>query len=123
MNHKAASKFVGVLFTSRTVAHQLHLNTDSYAKHKALEEFYTGIGELADTFAEQYQGEFDIILEIPILSAKETDPIKYIEDTKAYIKASRYDVCGKEYTSLQNVIDEIEGLCNSTLYKLRRLSQ
>lgn len=121
MSDKTAGKFVGILFVGRTMAHILHLNTDSYSKHKALEEFYTEIVDLADSFAEQYQGKFDCILEIPILSASEVDPIKYIEDTRSYIEKHRYSVCSKDETSLQNVIDEIEGLCNSTLFKLRRL--
>lgn len=58
MSCKEASKFVGVLFVSRNVAHQMHLKTDSYAQHKALEEFYTQIIDLADTFAEQFQGKY-----------------------------------------------------------------
>lgn len=121
MSDKAAAKLVGVLFISRTIAHILHLSTESYSKHKALETFYEGIIDLADTFAEQYQGRYDVTLDIPALTAKETDPIKYIEDTRDFITKTRYDVCDKSCTSLQNVIDEIEGLCDSTLYKLRKL--
>ena len=121
MSDKAAAKLVGVLFISRTIAHILHLSTDSYSKHKALESFYSDIVDLADSFAEQYQGRFDVTLDIPALTAKETNPIKYIEDTRDFIVKTRYDVCSKEYTSLQNVIDEIEGLCDATLYKLRKL--
>ena len=48
--------FIGQLFLARDVAHSVHLNTRSYAKHKALNEFYTKVVELADTFAEAYQG-------------------------------------------------------------------
>ena len=121
MSCKEASKFVGVLFVSRNVAHQMHLKTDSYAQHKALEEFYTQIIDLADTFAEQFQGKYNELLDIPFLSAKEDDPVKYFEDTLKYVENNRYKVCDKECTSLQNVIDEIEGLIHSTLYKLRRL--
>lgn len=99
----------------------MHLKTDSYAQHKALEEFYTQIIDLADTFAEQFQGKYNELLDIPFLSAKEDDPVKYFEDTLKYVENNRYKVCDKECTSLQNVIDEIEGLIHSTLYKLRRL--
>jgi hypothetical protein len=121
MSNKAASKFIGVLFVSRNIAHKMHLSTDSYAQHKALETFYEDIVDLADSLAEQYQGRYDELLDIPFLSAKEEDPIKYFEDTLKYISDSRYEVCPKTETSLQNVIDEIEGLLHSTLYKLRRL--
>ena len=121
MSDKIAGKFVGILFVSRTLTHILHLNTDSYSKHKALKTFYTEIENLADDFAEQYQGKYNVLLDIPILSAKDTDPIKYIEDTRDYIDKTMYLVCDKECTALQNTIDEIENLCNSTLYKLRNL--
>jgi hypothetical protein len=48
--------FLGHLFLARDVTHSVHLNTRSYAKHKALNKFYVGIIELADDFAEAYQG-------------------------------------------------------------------
>ena len=122
MSNKAASKLVGVLFVSRNVAHQMHLKTRSYAQHKALETFYEDIIGLADDFAEQYQGCYQELLDIPFLSAKEEDPLKYFEDTLKFVHSTRYDVCPKEDTSLQNVIDEIEGLLHSTIYKLKFLS-
>lgn len=121
MSNKAASKLVGVLFVSRNVAHQMHLKTTSYAAHKALESFYTDIVELADDFAEQYQGCYQELLDIPFLSVKEEDHLKYFEDTLSFVDKTRYDVCPREQTSLQNIIDEIEGLLHSTIYKLKFL--
>jgi len=53
--------FVGMLFLARDVAHSAHLNTRSYAKHVALNEFYDGIIDLADKFAEAYQGKYGLI--------------------------------------------------------------
>jgi hypothetical protein len=47
-----AADFLGMLFLARDVAHSVHLNTRSYAKHKALQKFYGGIVDLADGFAE-----------------------------------------------------------------------
>jgi hypothetical protein len=35
-----ASQLVGHLFLSRNVAHSVHLNTRSFAKHSALQTFY-----------------------------------------------------------------------------------
>ena len=41
MDKEAASKFINVLFLSRTIAHQMHLATESYAQHAgALQGFY-----------------------------------------------------------------------------------
>lgn len=51
-----ASQLVGHLFLSRDVAHSVHLNTRSFSKHMALNTFYDEIIDLADKFAEAYQG-------------------------------------------------------------------
>jgi DNA-binding ferritin-like protein len=49
------------LFHARTAAHVMHLQTTSYAKHKALNEFYDAIVDFADSIAEGYQGEHGMI--------------------------------------------------------------
>lgn len=43
------------LFHARTTAHILHLKTRSHAQHKALNDFYDEIVDLADALAEAYQ--------------------------------------------------------------------
>ena len=48
----SCDKFIGMLFLARDVTHSAHLNTRSFAKHKALGKFYPAIIDLADTFAE-----------------------------------------------------------------------
>ena len=53
--------FVGMMFLARDVTHSVHLNTRSYAKHKALQKFYENIIDLADGFAEAYQGRHGLI--------------------------------------------------------------
>ena len=61
MSHKDAAEFVGVLLHSATATHFLHLQTASYAAHKALGHYYGNIVELADKYAEAYQGHYGII--------------------------------------------------------------
>ena len=118
-----AAEFVGMLFLARDVAHSVHLNTRSYAKHVALNSFYDEIVELADKFAEAYQGKYGLIGPISLQSAKKTGNIlEFLEDQLAEIHADRYKVVDKECTALHNIIDEIEGLYMSTLYKLRFLA-
>lgn len=120
---KKASDFIGCLFLARDVVHSVHLNTRSYAKHKALQKFYENIIDLADTFAEAYQGKYTLIGSITLQSAKKTTNItEFLEDQLKQIEEERYDICEKTYTPLQNIIDEIIGLYLSTLYKLRFLS-
>jgi hypothetical protein len=115
--------FVGHLFLARDVAHSVHLNTRSYAKHVALNSFYDGIVDLADKFAEAYQGRHGLIGAITLMSAKKTgNVLEFLEDSLADIEKMRYEVCKKEDTPLQNIIDEIVGLYLSTIYKLKFLA-
>ena len=118
-----AADFVGILFLARDVTHSVHLNTRSYAKHKALQKFYESIIDHADDFAEAYQGRHNLIGPISLMSAKKTSNIiEFLESQLAEIEASRYDVCEKTDTSLQQIIDNIIELYLTTLYKLRFLA-
>lgn len=115
--------FVGTLFLARDVAHSVHLNTRSFAKHSALNEFYDGIVDLADKFAEAYQGRHGLIDPISLMSAKKTTNIvEFLEDSLADVEKMRFEVVEKTDTPLQNIIDEIVGLYLSTLYKLKFLA-
>lgn len=115
--------FVGELFLARDVAHSVHLNTRSYSKHKALRHFYEDVIELADKFAEAYQGRHGLIGPITLRSARKTTNItEFLDDSLKEIEKMRYDVCEKTDTTIQNIIDEIIALYLSTLYKLRFLA-
>ena len=118
-----AADFVGLLFLGRDVAHSVHMNTRSYAKHVALQGFYEGIVDLADSFAEAYQGKYGLIGGISLQSAKKTaNIVEFLQDQLDEIEANRYKVVDKDCTALHNVIDEIVSLYLSTLYKLRFLA-
>jgi hypothetical protein len=111
------------MFLARDVAHSVHLNTRSFSKHMALNGFYDGIVDLADKFAEAYQGRHGMIGPIALHSARKTNNIiEFLEDSLKEIEDSRYDVVDKNDTALQNIIDEIVGLYLSTLYKLKFLA-
>ena len=115
--------FVGMMFLARDVTHSVHLNTRSYAKHKALQKFYENIINLADGFAEAYQGRHGLIGPISLMSAKKTgNVVEFLQDQLDEIEKGRYDVCEKDDTPLQNLIDGIIELYLSTLYKLRFLA-
>ena len=118
-----AADFVGYLFLARDVTHSVHLNTRSYAKHVALNAFYDGVVELADKFAEAYQGRHGLIGPITLQSAKRTgNVVEFLEDQMAELEKCRYEVCDKTDTPIQNIIDEIIGLYLSTIYKLKFLA-
>jgi hypothetical protein len=113
-----AKQFLALLFLSRDVAHKAHLNTKSYAEHKALGHFYDDVIELADKFAEAYMGRTgERIGEMPDMKNPKGDIAKILKVHMELIEETRGFVA-KEDTPLQNIIDEIVGLYLSTLYKL-----
>ena len=115
--------FVGMLFLARDVTHSVHLNTRSYAKHKALGGFYDKVVDLADDFAEAYQGRHGLIGPITLMSAKKTsNVVEFLQDQLAEIEANRYKFCDEDDSAIQNIIDEIISLYLSTLYKLKFLA-
>ena len=119
----SCADFVGMLFLARDVTHSAHLNTRSYAKHVALNEFYDGVITLADKFAEAYQGKYGLIGPISLMSAKKTNNVvDFLEGQIEDLDAMRYKVVDKDCTPLQNIIDEIFGLYYSTVYKLKFLA-
>ena len=117
------AEFVGMLFLARDVAHSVHLNTRSFSKHMALNTFYDEIVDLADKFAEAYQGKHGLIGPISLMGAGKTSNIlDFMQDQVDEIEKIRYEVCDKSETALQNIIDEIVGLYLSTIYKLKFLA-
>jgi hypothetical protein len=118
-----ACDFVGLLFLARDVTHSVHLNTRSYSKHKALQKFYESIIDLADGFAEAYQGRHGLMGPISLQSAKKTtNVIDFLQNQLEEIEADRYKICDETDSPIQNLIDEIIALYLSTLYRLRFLA-
>jgi len=119
----SCADFVGTLFLARDVAHSTHLNTRSFSKHSALNTFYDEVIELADKFAEAYQGKYGLIGPISLMSAKNTNNIvEFLEGQVDELEEMRYKVVDKDCTPIQNIIDEIFGLYYATLYKLKFLA-
>jgi DNA-binding ferritin-like protein len=113
-------QFMGLLFASRDYAHKAHLNTDSYAQHKALNKFYTDIIDLADDLAESWMGRNNQkIGDIPSITPPKGEALAVMKRVLEVIQDTR-DFVGND-TVLSNIIDEIEALYSSTIYKLRFL--
>lgn len=115
-------EMVSLLFHSRTQAHTLHLQTKSFAEHSALNGYYDEIGGLVDGIIESYQGKYSIIKgykKYDIEDYKDsTTTINYFKDLCGQVCDLR-DCCKDSY--IQNQIDTVCELINSTLYKLRFL--
>jgi len=109
--------FFGKLFQARDIIHLSHLKINSYAKHKALNNFYDDLLDLIDTLVESYQGENGIqSIETPASKAQE--PIAYLKTLLEVVKSAAPLFKDSDYL---NVLDEIKTLIKRTLYKLQYL--
>lgn len=117
-----ADDFVSLLLQARSMAHMAHWATPSFSAHMALGEFYESISDLMDTFVEQYQGYYDKRVAPKVEASEVKDGIAdQLETQVEWIERYRYEVCDKSETALQNTIDEIVKLYQTTLYKLPML--
>jgi hypothetical protein len=118
----SVAKFVSTLFNSREQAHIFHLQTTSYAAHKALNHYYDDIIELVDTYAEAYQGRYGIITGyVPQTKFYEGEPevLKYFVGLQTFVDSIRPQL--PDDGELNNTVDDISGLISSTIYKLKFL--
>jgi hypothetical protein len=122
-NNEIIGQFISTLFASRTQAHVFHLQTPSFAAHKALNEYYDEIVGITDGIAESYQGKYGIITGYGNIALQEYQSceaiIMFFETLCMYVEKSRQILPQDSY--LQNQIDEVVALIKSTIYKLRFL--
>ena len=115
-------EMVSLLLHSQTQVHTFHLQTKSYSEHKALQGYYEGIDSLVDGLIESYQGKYNILKgykKYDIEDYKDTTiTVNYFKDLCGKVDDLR-DCCKDSY--IQNQIDTVCELINSTLYKLRFL--
>ena len=113
------SEFVSALLHSSTVTHFMHWSTNSYSKHKALGKYYERIIELTDDFAEAYMGRYEQLKKFPTEFHTSDKPLEYLEGMKSFVAEARESL--PQDTALQNIIDEIADLINSTIFKIKFL--
>ena len=114
-------QFVMCLLHSVTNGHILHLSTRSYSEHKALETFYTEIGDHVDDFVEAFQGKYGLLTKYTSDFELPGTPLDYLTYLKDEVATLRKMPKFPQDSELQNITDEIAQLIDSTLYKLRFL--
>jgi hypothetical protein len=113
---------VSRLLDSQRQVHIFHLQTKSFSEHKALQEYYENIDGIVDGIVESYQGKYGILTGWKSVGTQE---YQSNEQVITYLKGLADEVA-KVYTIvkdtyIQNQLDEVTALINSTLYKLRFL--
>lgn len=113
----------GKLFSFEISAHSLHLDTRSYAEHKALQKLYEGISDSKDAILEILMGYQNgkrigkaMIDPFPTYSQEAVtelvkEGIKFAYDLEVWAES-------KKYCDLSNKAQELSGLFASTQYML-----
>ena len=97
----------------------MHWATNSYSVHQALGTYYDEIIDLTDQFAEAYMGKYDQLKKFPKDFHTSEEPLKYMESMKSFVGEARKEL--PQDSELQNIVDEIADLINTTIYKLKFL--
>jgi hypothetical protein len=120
----AISKFISTLLNSRQQAHVFHWQEQgegSEARHLALDNYYNEIIEHVDGLVESYQGRYGIIrgYDLNFRLREDNDPAFYFRALVKYVEAARQKLPQDSY--IQNQVDEIVDLIETTNYKLDNL--
>ena len=115
---------LGTLMQSRNQAHIYHLQVQgmgSFAAHKALNEYYDEIVDLVDGLAEAYQGRYGIITGYKMSESirEDNNARMYFDGLCKFVETIRKQIPQDSY--IQNEVDEVVKLIESTKYKLKFL--
>ena len=115
------AQFTSTLFASRTQAHIFHLQTTSYAQHIALGAYYDEIIPLVDSLTELIQGRYGIVRGYisPATFKEDDSTVSYFEALLKYVDLKRAEL--PQDSNIQNQVENIIDLVDSTLYKLKYL--
>jgi hypothetical protein len=93
----------------------------SYAAHIALQGYYEGIVPLIDGLVESYQGRYGILTGYAMIGQIKEDNsfVMYFQALSQFVEKIRTQVPSDSY--IQNEIDNVVNLIESTRYKLNNL--
>ena len=113
-------EFILSLLHAATNAHLLHWQTKSFAEHMALGEFYEAFPDLIDALVEATQGVTGEIIKFPAdYYPPAEDGLTELLELRDYFVENRGVMPADR--EIQNLLDGIADLIDSTLYKLRFL--
>ena len=105
------------LLHAATNGHILHLQTKSYSEHKALQKYYQELPDLVDSIIEEWQGAYQVIVEYPsTYQAPNPDALTEVMEVRDFLVKNRAVV--GDYSSIQNSVDNLMSLLDSTIYRL-----
>lgn len=115
------NELFGTLQQSTIKSWRYHLKTNKKSIHDILDDFYKEIPELVDTLIENYQGIYGIVDNyLNILDDDDLDNISYFEELRDIV-SDGYGLF--DDSELISDLDDIQSLIDSTLYKLKNLTE
>lgn len=117
-------QLIARVFYARNVAHFEHWRATgigSYARHVALGDFYDKVIDALDTLVEAYQGAFELVSTVPAPKTKADDILLMLVEDSEWIEKNHEGVC-KGNRAVANLLDGVNEVYLSTIYKLRNLS-
>lgn len=111
-------EFISMILDSATQAHIYHLQSDSYAQHMALCAYYTGMPATIDALAELLQGRYGILrgYKAPAPYLEDNNVVDYFKTLLEAVDTQRANL--PQDSNIQNSVDTVVDLIQSTLYKL-----
>ena len=113
----------GTLQQSVVATWRKHLRTHKYSKHEALNDFYEEMPDKVDALIEAWMGvngkkvkSFD-----NIVKSKNMGTLAYLKELRKVVKDGYPLMNGEK--ELEAILDDIVELIDSTLYKVKELSE
>lgn len=113
----------GTLQMSVVAGWRKHLRSAKYSKHMALDEFYKEMPDKVDDLIEAWMGAHGKKVGnfTNILTSSNLNTLKYLTELKRVCKEGRTLMGGND--ELNSLLDDIINLINTTLYKVKELSE
>ena len=113
-------EFFGTLQQSMVETWRSHLMTNKYSEHIALDEFYSEIVDKVDALIENWIGTHEKVEEYLNLLEGDFEALEYMEELRKVVVEGRDLMDSSE---LESCVDDILGLIDRTIYKLRELTE
>lgn len=118
-------EFFGTLMESVQIAWKYHLKATKHSSHVILEEYYDDAQDLIDTIIENYQGRYNIVTDFGNrICGCDMSDVEYFQELRTFLENGK--MMFQEITSaseLMSDIDALASLIDSTLYKLKNLTE
>jgi len=115
-------EFILVLLHAATNAHLLHFRSKSNAEHMFLGKFYEKLPKLVDMLVEAAQGREGVIYDYPVQYYPPAETaLEELTMLKDYVDEERQKPEILQDSEIQNLIDGISELIDTTIYKIKFL--